>query len=156
RRITRYDYRIDNIGFLGDRRQRLFVVDVDDPGEPEPLTDNTVDVSDPAWTPDGSTVLVVAQRGWGSAETEESDIYAVPAAGGEPVLAVRTAGSAEKPAVTPDGTVYYIGAEYVWPHVEARNPGLWAAALSAGGEPAVPRRLTDAESVACVSTAGAP
>src|SRR5438067_2102428 len=28
RRITRYDYRIDNIGFLGDRRQRLFVVDV--------------------------------------------------------------------------------------------------------------------------------
>ncbi|HKS43793.1 MAG TPA: S9 family peptidase [Amycolatopsis sp.] len=157
RRITRFDYRIDDIGFLGDRRQRLFVVDTSgDPGELEPLTDDRVDVADPAWTPDGETVLVVAQRDWGEAETEEIDIYAVPASGGEPVLAVRTAGGAEKPTAGEDGVIWYLGAEFEWPRLEARNPGLWSAVFRPGAGPAVPRRLTDAESVFCVATAGAP
>src|SRR5689334_18026343 len=39
RRITRMDYRIDDIGFLRDRMQRLFVVDAldEDAPDPEPL-----------------------------------------------------------------------------------------------------------------------
>ncbi|WP_020420368.1 S9 family peptidase [Amycolatopsis sp. ATCC 39116] len=151
RRITRYDYRLDNVGFLRDRPRRLFVLDVTDPGEPEPLTDDQADVSDPAWLPDGSAVLVVAPREWGATDTEESDLYLVPAEGGEPVLAVRSAGSAAKPSVTVDGTILFYGQEYTWPHVVARNPGLWAAELPADGEPAKPRRLTDAESVYCMA-----
>ncbi|NIH81123.1 S9 family peptidase [Amycolatopsis viridis] len=151
RRITRYDYRLDNVGFLRDRPSRLFVVDATDPGEPEPLTDDQAEVSDPAWLPDGSALLVVAPRDWGTADTEESDLYRVPAGGGEPVLVVRTAGSAVKPAVFDDGTVCYYGAEFTWPHAVARNPGLWAAELPADGEPAKPRRLTDAESVHCAT-----
>ncbi|NIH84162.1 S9 family peptidase [Amycolatopsis granulosa] len=151
RRITRYDYRLDNVGFLRDRPSRLFVVDATDPGEPEPLTDDRADVSDPAWLPDGSALLVVAPREWGTTDTGESDLYRVPAGGGEPVLVVRTAGSAAKPAVFDDGTVYYYGAEFTWPHAVARNPGVWAAELPADGEPAKPRRLTDAESVYCAA-----
>ncbi|WP_116114266.1 S9 family peptidase [Amycolatopsis ruanii] len=154
RRITRYDYRLDDVGFLRDRPRRLFVIDTTDttdPGEPEPLTDDRADVSDPAWLPDGSALLVVAPREWGGADTEESDLYLVPAGGGEPVLAVRTAGSAAKPAVFPDGTVCFYGPEFTWPHVVARNVGLWSAELPADGEPAKPRRLTDAESVCCTT-----
>ncbi|MGI6873563.1 S9 family peptidase [Amycolatopsis sp. 3B14] len=151
RRITRYDYRLDNVGFLRDRPRRLFVLDVTDPGEPEPLTDDQADVSDPAWLPDGSAVLVVAPREWGATGTEESDLYLVPAEGGEPVLAVRSAGSAAKPSVTADGTILFYGQEYTWPHVVARNPGLWSAELPADGEPAKPRRLTDPESVYCMA-----
>jgi dipeptidyl aminopeptidase/acylaminoacyl peptidase len=156
RHITRLDYRIDNIGFLGDRRQRLFVVDVEAAGgELRPLTDDRVDVSDPAWTPDGRSVLVVAPRDWGAAETEVTDIYAVPAEGGEPVLAVRTAGTAEKPVTGEDGVIWFFGTEFEWPWAEARNHGLWSATLTADGTPAVPRRLTDAESVDCFAAAGA-
>ena len=155
RRITRFDYRIDDIGFLRDRPQRLFVVDVEEPaGEPAPLTDDRVDVSGPVWTPDGERVLVIAQREWGAAETEETDLYAVPAGGGEPVLAVRSAGGVENATVSEDGTVWFTGAEYTWPYGEARNPGLWSAKLAE--EPATPRRLTDAETVHVVSGAGAP
>ncbi|GAA5170400.1 MULTISPECIES: S9 family peptidase [Amycolatopsis] len=155
RRITRYDYRIDNIGFLRDRPQRLFVVDTDAPAEElSPLTDERVDVSEPTWTPDGERILVVAQREWGDAETEETDLYAVPAAGGEPVLVVRSAGGVEKLTVTEDGTVWFIGAEFTWPFAEARNPGLWSAKLSEGV--ATPRRVTDAETVHCFGGAGAP
>jgi dipeptidyl aminopeptidase/acylaminoacyl peptidase len=153
RRITRFDYRIDNIGFLDDRRQRLFVVDAVEPAdELTPLTDGRADVSEPVWLPDGETVLVVAPRDWGEAETEESDLYAVPAAGGDPVLVVRSAGNVEKATVTGDGVVWFIGAEFTWPRAEARNPGLWSAVPGAGA----PRRLTDAESVHCHSGAGAP
>jgi dipeptidyl aminopeptidase/acylaminoacyl peptidase len=155
RRIKRFDYRIDNIGFLRDRPQRLFVVDTLEPAEElTPLTDEQVDVSEPVWTPDGETILVVAPRDWGAAQTEESDLYAVPAAGGEPRLAVRSAGGVEKASVGEDGTVWFIGAEYTWPFAEARNPGLWSAKLSA--EVATPRRLTDTETVHCFAGAGAP
>jgi dipeptidyl aminopeptidase/acylaminoacyl peptidase len=160
RRITRFDYRWDDIGFLADRRQRLFVVDIlaesAETAGIAPLTDDRVDVSDPAWTPDGDRVLVVAQRDWGATETKETDLYAVPVSGGEPVLAVRSAGIAEKPVVSPDGTIWYLGTEFTWPRLEARNAGLWAAPLPDDGEPAVPRRLTDAETVACDPAAGAP
>jgi dipeptidyl aminopeptidase/acylaminoacyl peptidase len=157
RRITRFDYRIDNIGFLGDRRERLFVVDTVEPAEELcPLTDDRADVSAPAWLPDGETLLFVAPREWGAAETEETDLYTVPATGGDPSLAVRSAGNVEKATVSADGTVWFIGADFVWPRAEARNPGLWSAVLRADGEPAAPRRLTDPETVYCTAAAGAP
>ncbi|MFC4003075.1 S9 family peptidase [Prauserella oleivorans] len=159
RRITRYDYRIDDIGFLRDRPKRLFVVDAlaDDPVlEPEPLTDGDADVSDPAWTPDGRSVLLVAPRDWDRVETLHSDVYAVPAEGGTPRLVVRTRGKASRPAVAADGTVYFYGTEFDGLSAAATNTGLWAAALPDDGTAAEPRRLTDAESVDCVAAAGEP
>lgn len=155
RRITRYDYRVDNVGFLRDRPQRLFVVDAlaEDPvTEPEPMTDDAASVREPAWTPDGQTILVVAPRDWDAVETLQSDIYAVPADGGDPRLVVRTAGRAERPVVA-DTTVYYYGAAFEGAAAAATNSGLWAAPLD-GGQP--PRRLTDAETVDCVAAAGPP
>lgn len=156
RRITRYDYRIDNVGFLRDRPQRLFVVDAlaDEPErEPEPLTDDAASVRDPAWTPDGATVLVAAPRDWDVVETLQSDLYAVPAVGGAPRRVVRTAGRAERPTVTDDGTVYYYGSAFEGQAAAATNAGLWAAPLDGTS---APRRLTDAETVDCVATAGPP
>lgn len=155
RHIKRFDYRLDNIGFLRDRPQRLFVTDALEPAdELTPLTDDQADVSEPVWTADGETILVVAPRDWGAAQTEETDLYAVPAAGGEPRLAVRSAGGVEKASVGADGTIWYIGAEYTWPYAEARNPGLWSAKPADGV--ATPRRMTDAETVHCFAGAGAP
>lgn len=156
RQITRYDYRIDNIGFLRDRPQRLFVIDALAAApdlEPEPLTDDAASVAEPAWTPDGASVLVVAPRDWDRVETMHADLYAVPAAGGTPRLLVRTAGRAESPAVADDGTVFFYAAAFEGFARAATNTGLWAAPLD-GSEP--PRRLTDAESVDCVAGAGPP
>ncbi|MFF5991387.1 S9 family peptidase [Prauserella flavalba] len=145
RRITRYDYRVDDVGFLRDRPKRLFVVDTAEPAtDPAPLTEGEADVSDPAWTPGGESVLVVAPRDWDRTETLHTDLYAVPAGGGAPVLAVRTRGTASHPAVAADGTILYYGLEFEGLSEVARNTGLWAAAP--GGEP---RRLTDTETVDC-------
>ncbi|UJW31501.1 S9 family peptidase [Saccharothrix sp. AJ9571] len=157
RRITRFDYRIDHVGFLLDRPQRLFVVDseIEEPTELTPLTDDRVDVHDPEWTPDGEFVLVAAPRDWGRVETLNSDLYAVPVAGGEPVLAVRTEGDAAAPLVTADGTVYFHGLEFTGVDM-VRNRGLWTAPLRTDGEPATARRMTDAETVDTDSGAGRP
>jgi dipeptidyl aminopeptidase/acylaminoacyl peptidase len=161
RRITRLDYRIDDIGFLGDRPQRLFVIDalgaLDGAELPEqaPLTDEHTSVDEPVWTADGERVLVVAPQGWSGEATEVRDLYAIPAAGGQPELAVRGAGWLARPAVTGAGQVLFFGAEFPDGNVEANNCGLWAADLAADGA-AVARRLTDVETVDCEAGAGKP
>ena len=161
RRITRLDYRIDNVGFLGDRPQRLFALDavsaVDTVEIPEltPLTDDTVDVSDPVWTPDGERILVVAPRDWGRVETENADLYAIPATGGEPKLFLRSEGAVSKPVIA-DGVVWFLSPEFPGRSMEARNTGLWAAQLPEGDAQAEGRRLTEVESVDVEIAAGAP
>ncbi|KAA9157171.1 S9 family peptidase [Amycolatopsis acidicola] len=154
RRITRFDYRLDGVGFLGDRRERLFVVDSAEPAaEPVPLTDDRADVSAPAWTPDGERVLFVGPRDWGGEGTRETDIYAVPAAGGTPVVVVRSAGGVDSISASGD-RIWFTGPEFEWPRDEACNHGLWSAPLD--GRSATPVRATDEETVHCVGAAGEP
>lgn len=166
RRIDRLDYRLDDVGFVHDRPACLFVVDALESeqraAEPVALTGADASVESPVWTPDGGHIVVVAGRGWGRPDSINTDLYAVPACGGEPVLVVRTSGAAMKPAMTPDGVLLYLGIEFPGTEAMARNTGLWATvepvsgALGAGAEPVGVRRLTDPESVDCEVPVGAP
>ncbi|EHR62268.1 S9 family peptidase [Saccharomonospora cyanea] len=160
RRITRFDYRLDDEGFVRDRPRRLFVVDVETAGtapsateEPAPLTGAAVSVKDPAWTPDGTGVVVAAPRDWDARETQHQDLYVIPADGGEPELLVRCPGAAAHPVVADDGTVFFYGTAFDGFAAVARNTGLWATSLDTK---APPRRLTDVETVDCESAAGPP
>lgn len=159
RRITRFDYRLDDEGFTRDRPRRLFVVDIDavddssEPAELTPLTDAATSVKDPGWTPDGTGVVVVAPRDWDARETLHQDLYVIPVAGGEPELLVRCPGGAAHPVVTDDGTVFFYGTEFDGLTPVARNTGLWVTSLD---ERTSPRRLTDAETVDCDPSVGPP
>ncbi|MET0134931.1 MAG: S9 family peptidase [Kibdelosporangium sp.] len=142
--ITRMDYRIDDVGFLADRRTRLFVVELD--AEPVELTDGKYDVGTPSWTPDGSDLVFAAARDFDKTETLHNDLYSIPATGGTPALLVKTAGDASCPVVG-DGVVVFLSPEFDGvSNFVARNTGLWSAPLQAG---AVARRLTDLETVDC-------
>ncbi|MEC3974129.1 S9 family peptidase [Amycolatopsis sp. H20-H5] len=157
RRITKLFYRVDDVGFLGDRPRRLFVVDTfaDEP-EVAPLTDDRASVEHPSWSPDGETVLVVAPRDWDVEDTVSTDVYGVPAGGGESRLLVRTAGTAMKPVVA-GGAILFYGTEFAGTDETARNTGLWSAAWSGdSSDTGVPRRLTDIETVDCEPGAGCP
>lgn len=164
RRITRMDYRLDDVGYLLDRHTRLIVVDLTgvldatDAEAPEPiqLTDGRCDVQDATWTPDGTHVVFVAPRAMGAEESIRHDIVAVSAAGGgEPMLVARASSWAAYPAVAQDGTVVYIAAEHDGPgYSEAENAGLFAVPF--GAEPGTPRRLTDVATVDCEAMAGRP
>lgn len=156
RRITRLDYRIDDIGFLRDRPQRLFVLDVlADSAAPEPLTGDACDVDHPVWTPDGTRLVFTAPPELGRQESDNRDIYGIPADGGEPEVLVQCPGYSERPAFAADGTLFYFGQSFE-EHREAANIGLYAADPVFGGGPVKPRRLTDAETVDCEAAAGAP
>ncbi|GAA3869720.1 S9 family peptidase [Saccharothrix violaceirubra] len=152
RHITRLDYRFDDIGFTGDRPARLFTVDALDPdARPVELTDGTVDVADPAWSADGTRLLFVADRDLGVEETLESDVYSVPAAGGEAELLVRTQGDAAFPVGLPDGGVLFYGIEAHGGTGIARNLGLWRWTRAGGAV-----RITDTETVDCEKLSGPP
>jgi dipeptidyl aminopeptidase/acylaminoacyl peptidase len=157
RRITRMDYRIDDVGFLRDRMQRLFVVDAlaEELPDPEPLTGDGYDVAHPVWTPDGTRVVFTAPPDWGAAESDFRDICAISAEGGEPELVVRGEGYSERPAFAADGTLFYFGQSFA-EHFEAAMTGLYTATPEFGAGPAKARRLTDIETVDCEASAGPP
>ncbi|MFD4643620.1 S9 family peptidase [Lentzea sp. NPDC058436] len=148
RRITRLDYRVDDVGFLLDRRPRLHVVDLE--GSVTEVTDGSHDVSDPAWL-DDSTLVLVAPRDLGAVETLHSDLYTVPAAGGSATLLVQAAGEASMPFVA-DGSLFWLGTEFSGIDAVARNHGLWKASVDGSG--AV--RLTDVETVDVERLSGPP
>lgn len=148
RRITRLDYRVDDVGFLADRRPRLHVVDLS--GSVSEVTDGSFDVSDPAWL-DDSTLVFVAPRDLGAVETLHSSLYTVPAAGGEVSLLVRGAGEVSTPFVA-ESSLYWLGTDFTGIDAVARNHGLWRSPLD--GSAAV--RLTDVETVDVERLSGQP
>ncbi len=57
-RVTsRLDYKFDGLGYRGDVRKQLFVVNVDN-GERRKLTDDVQDYANPRWSPDSGTIAV--------------------------------------------------------------------------------------------------
>ena len=148
RRITRLDYRFDDVGFLLDRRPRLHLVDLD--GAVSELTDGSFDVSDPAWL-SLETLVFVAPRDLGVVETLVNDLYTVPAAGGSPSLLVRGAGETAMPFVA-GSSLYWVGTEFTGIDAVARNQGLWRADLDGSGVV----RLTDFETVDIERLSGQP
>jgi dipeptidyl aminopeptidase/acylaminoacyl peptidase len=103
RRFTRLHYKFDTVGWIGDRRKHLFVVDLEG-AEPRQLTDGDCEDDEPTWSPDGRRIVFSALRGerW---DTElVSRLYAVDATGGEPVPLTDGSGSCSTPAFSPNGS----------------------------------------------------
>jgi dipeptidyl aminopeptidase/acylaminoacyl peptidase len=103
RRFTRIMQKLDNVGWTGDRRTHLFVVDLEG-GQPRQLTDGDCEDDNPAWSPDGKRIVFDAERGerW---DTELINrLFTVDADGGEPLQLTGDEGSYETPVFSPDGT----------------------------------------------------
>ncbi|MCH8206256.1 MAG: S9 family peptidase [Chloroflexi bacterium] len=83
--IRRIRYRDDGEGWRGDAFRHLFVVSVED-GDVRQLTDGEGDDGAPAWSPDGSRIAFVSDRGESRDVEDRSGAYVVPASGGEPEL----------------------------------------------------------------------
>ena len=116
RRITRLQYKHDNVGWTFDRRQHLFTVRADGSEPAVQLTSGDFEDSGPAWSPDGGTIAFVSARHEDWDLTLQSDVYLLDAAGGEPRRLTQGGGSVGGLAWAPDGgqlaLQYYPGGDY--------------------------------------------
>ena len=165
RHLTGYQIQANGLGWSTDRVAQLFLVEAPDPhaeppiapvgraaaGQEPPqllpvsrqLTSGPSDVESAVFTPDGSGVLIVTQRGADLDVTVRSSLYRVEVATGDetPVLADGRVSYVEA-AFSADGTrLYALGADMGEDglHFVAANPSLYVADPDGGS----PSRLTD-------------
>jgi dipeptidyl aminopeptidase/acylaminoacyl peptidase len=115
RRITRAQYKLDNVGWTTDRRTHIFVVPADGSGEAVQLTDGDYEDSTPTWSPDGSRIAFASNREDDWDISPNGFLYVVDAAGGEPTRLTTDESAYSNPAWSPDGRLIAC----YW------NPGGW-------------------------------
>ena len=102
RRFTRLLYKLDSVGWTGDRRPHLRR-----PGRrlrrATQITDGDFEDSRPAWTPDGKSIAFSSARNDDWDVELKGDIY-VPAEGGEPERLTPNDANYYAPSYSPDGT----------------------------------------------------
>ncbi len=120
--IDRYYFKEDISGYLGRRRQHLYVFDLGT-GTAELLTPGEHDEYLPAWSPDGSGIAYVTKRGADADRHFNFDLYVIePRAGAVERQVTRFEGAdlspdwLTYPAWSPDGTriAYLQGGEDRW------------------------------------------
>lgn len=146
RRITALRYRVDELGYVHDRRSQVFVVGLDG-AAPRMLTDGRFDHWDISWHPGGGSLLAATARHDDNDLDEANDIVLIDADGGADRLLTDRSTTVNLPTFAPDGErVFFMGISPLGDDgndARARNLGLWS--VPAGG--GAPQRLTDSESV---------
>jgi len=120
RRFRRLSYKLDNVGWTGDRRQHVFVVAVDGAGETTQLTHGDFEHGSPTWSPDGSQLAFVSARDEDWDLTTVSDAYVIRSDGsGEPRKISASDGSVDAVVWSPNGAdlaVVYTPGVFDFPH----------------------------------------
>lgn len=125
------------MGLIGNRQMHIFVVDAEGKGPARMLTSGDFGHTSPSWSPDGKYIAFSANRnpdhewqGW------FSDIWVMPADGGEMRKLTPSDGPAHGPVWTPDGKhIIYAGHRQEWKAApSATIPKLWKISVE-GGEP---------------------
>lgn len=144
RRITGLQYRLDNVGYLADRRAQLFVVGLDG-GEPTQVTEDPYDHSAVTWSPDGSWLAFVSARHDEREHDLNSDAFVMRPDGTDLRQVTDTSLSLEKARFTEDGTALVLLGMDPGPTRRqwfAAQQGVFIVDVVPGG---TPRRLSDAE-----------
>ena len=146
--ITEAVYRANGVGGSGfietGRPAQIWTVAVPAegaaPAPPARVTSGEFAASNPHWSPDGSSLIFVSDRRRESYYfANDSDLYEVPRAGGEPVRLASIEGSIGAFALTADGKrVAFVGTLHGEPERSYSQPDLWVVERPGG----TPRNLT--------------
>jgi dipeptidyl aminopeptidase/acylaminoacyl peptidase len=106
RRFRRVFHKLDSVGWTGDRRKHVFVVDLGG-GEPRQLTSGDFEHDSPSWSPDGRQLAFDGVRDENWDTTLINRIYVVDADGGEPRAITGDDASYAEPSFSPDGRIAF-------------------------------------------------
>jgi dipeptidyl aminopeptidase/acylaminoacyl peptidase len=146
RRITTLRYRLDNTGFVLDRRPHVFVLDpfVEEPA-PLQVSIGDFDHADVTWSPDSSLLAFTSARHESRDVDLRRDVFVCTPEGTGLRRVTDTTLNVAQPAFGPDGqTLYFLG-EDLGPDGRvfvARLTGLFVVPVDGSERP---RRLTDPE-----------
>lgn len=110
RHYDRLFYKLDGTGYLPIERTHLWVINIKS-GKAAQITDHPVfDELDPAWTPDGKSLVYLSNRSEDPDQyREQDDLFLIPAKGGDSRLIPTAEGQKGLPSVSPDSrwVAYY-------------------------------------------------
>ena len=115
RRIDRVPFRLDDQGWIHDRRRHLYLVDPSGNEEARCLTPGDFDEEQPVWRPDGQAVAYLSARHDRRGLEPGREILEVDLASGEQHTLVER-GDWELVSYRPDGVVHTVGQPDPWAH----------------------------------------
>jgi dipeptidyl aminopeptidase/acylaminoacyl peptidase len=141
--IDRYHFKEDIVGYLGKKRDHLYIFDVATHAT-RILTPGTFDEGDPAWSPDGRRIAFVSKRAPADVDRAENwDVYVVDTEPGAAAKQLTTWIGPDNPpqsgrlAWSPDGaTIAYVRGS-ADPKMYAYDLFELAVVPASGGEPRV-------------------
>ncbi|HEU0304641.1 MAG TPA: S9 family peptidase [Gaiellaceae bacterium] len=104
RRFTRHRYKLDSVGWTGDRRTHVFVVPADGSAAALQLTDGDFEDEAPAWSPDSTQIAFASARDDDWDVQLRQQIWVVAAGGGEPRRVTPDDDYYDLPSWSPDGS----------------------------------------------------
>jgi dipeptidyl aminopeptidase/acylaminoacyl peptidase len=104
RRVTRLQYKLDNVGWIGDRRQHIFSVAPEGSSAPVQLTKGDYEDGKPAWSPDSSKIAFVSGRHDDWDVDPRVDLFVIDRSGGEPDRIAGGDGTIHAASFSPDGS----------------------------------------------------
>jgi dipeptidyl aminopeptidase/acylaminoacyl peptidase len=109
RRFTRVFHKLDGVGWTGDRRKHVFLVDL--AGQERQLTDGDCEDAEPTWSPDGRRIVFTSLRGdrWDVELVEALYEVDVDSAGSDPRRLTQPDESASLASFSPDGSLIAYG-----------------------------------------------
>ncbi|HEV3410220.1 MAG TPA: hypothetical protein VG095_07990, partial [Chthoniobacterales bacterium] len=145
--ITRAVYQRDNQGYLDPKRPaHIWTIQAprtaDEKVQPKQITSGRFAEEDAIWSKDGAQIFFTSLRvDEPYYERPRTELYSVPATGGEPTKITTIRMSVNDPALSPDGKrLAFVGAASEPIH-SYTQPDLWVLDLTANAEP---RNLTGA------------